>query len=169
MLTEPIILKKWLEENESFLKPPVNNKEIFPGSYFIVQAVGGPNRRNDYHVNEGGELFYQIKGDIILRIRKNGKPFDIPIKEGEMYMLPPNVPHSPQRLEGSMGIVIEHTRREGEQDGFQWYCDNCQEKLYEVFVPLTDIVKQLPEIFDTFYGNKDLTTCRHCGTTHVKN
>lgn len=127
-------------------------------------AVGGPNRRRDYHINEGPEFFHQLKGEANIRILENGKPRDIPLKEGDVFLLPPNTPHSPQRPAGTIGLVIEHKRRAGEKDGFLWICENCHEKLYDEYVQLTDIVKQLPQVFEHFYGNKDHTTCKKCGT-----
>ncbi len=127
-------------------------------------AVGGPNSRKDFHINEGPEFYYQLQGNVKLRILENGKPQDIAINEGDVFLLPPNTPHSPQRPAGTIGLVIEHKRREGEKDGFLWICDNCNEKLYEEFTPVTDIVKQLPIVFDHFYGNPANTTCKKCGT-----
>jgi 3-hydroxyanthranilate 3,4-dioxygenase len=126
-------------------------------------VVGGPNSRTDYHINSGEEFFYQIEGDIVLRVIDEGKPKDVPIKEGEIFLLPPNMPHSPRRPANTVGLVIERQRQEGEQDGFVWLCENCDEKLYEERFHLTDIVKQFPPIFERFY-NSDNSTCKKCGT-----
>ena len=125
-------------------------------------VVGGPNTRKDYHIDEGEEFFYQLEGDMNLRIIENGIPRDVPINEGDIFLLPPKVPHSPQRLKNTVGLVIERKRRSGELDGFQWYCDNCHSLLYEKYLPLTDIVKQLPPIFNGFWNNEDARTCNSC-------
>ncbi len=164
----PLNFKKWIDENRHVLKPPVGNRVVWEDRDFIVMVVGGPNARQDFHINEGEEFFHQIEGDIVLRILEDGKPQDILIQAGEIFLLPPGVPHSPQRPAGSIGMVIERRRQPNEKDGFVWVCKNCHEKLYEEFFHLTDIVKQLPPVFDRYYSNSAHTTCRQCGTTHAK-
>ena len=160
----PINFQKWINDNRHLLKPPVGNKVVYKNTEFIIMVVGGPNIRKDYHVNEGEEFFYQLEGDMILRIREKGKPKDIPINESEIFLLSPNVPHSPQRFENTVGLVIERKRHEDELDRFQWYCDDCHAILYNKSVPLTDIVKQLPPIFEEFWSNDNSRTCKHCNT-----
>jgi len=155
--------KQWIEENRHLLKPPVGNKCMVNGD-LIVMVVGGPNSRKDYHYEEGAEFFYQVEGDITVKVIEDGKPKDVHIKEGEMFYLPPNVPHSPQRPENTIGLVIERKREEKELDAFQWYCENCGNKLNEEFVKLDDIVTQLPPIFEKFWGDMDKRTCNKCGT-----
>lgn len=156
--------KRWIDENRELLKPPVGNKVVWKDTDFIVMVVGGPNSRKDYHFNEGEEFFYQLEGDIVLKIIDDGKPVEIPIREGDIYLLPPRVPHSPQRPANTVGLVMERKRAEGELDGFQWYCEGCGGKLHEEFVELTNIVTQLPPIFERFYGNASMRTCKTCGT-----
>ncbi len=109
-LYSPIRLQNWIEEHRHLLKPPVGNKLIWEDREFIVMAVGGPNRRTDFHVNEGEEFFYQIEGDITLQIMREGKPFNIAIGQGEIYLLPRKVPHSPQRPANTVGLVVERKR-----------------------------------------------------------
>lgn len=155
-------LMQWVEENKATLKPPVNNKEIYPGGDFIVMAVGGPNQRKDYHYNETPEFFYQIQGDIVLKVIEEGVFKNVEIKEGDIYLLNPKTPHSPQRPANSIGLVIEQKRSPEHQDGFQWYCENCGHKLYEEYFPLKDIVKQLPVVFAKFNENKALHKCSNC-------
>jgi 3-hydroxyanthranilate 3,4-dioxygenase len=122
-----------------------------------------PNARKDYHYDEGAEFFYQVEGDIVVKIIEEGKPKDIHIKEGDMFYLPPRVPHSPQRPANTIGLVIE--RKEMKRvDGFQWYCEKCGNKLYEKFFKLENIVTQLPPILQEFYDNEQLRTCKVCGT-----
>lgn len=157
-------LMKWVEENKDDLKPPVCNKEVFPGSEYIVMVIGGPNLRKDYHYNETPEFFMQLKGDMVLKIIDNGEPKDIPIKEGEIFVLPAKVPHSPQRPADTIGLVIEHVRDiEQHTDGFQWYCESCNHKLHEDYFKLVNIEKQLPETFNKFNSNEALHKCSNCG------
>ena len=149
----PLNFKKWINDNRDLLKPPVCNKVIWQDSDFIIMVVGGPNSRKDYHIDVEEEFFYQVEGDMLLKIIENGKPKDIHIKEGEIFLLPANIPHSPQRFKDTVGLVVEKTRKESELDGFQWYCDNCFSLLYEKYTQVSNIVKQLPIIFDEFWDN----------------
>ena len=163
MILPPINFKKWIDENRGSLKPPVCNKVVYEDTEFMIMVVGGPNTRKDYHVDEGEEFFYQLEGHMILKIMQNGKPKEITINNGEIFLLPPKIPHSPQRFANTVGLVVERKRTESELDGFQWYCDNCNTLLYEYFFLLTDIVKQLPPIFDAFWENIKARTCSNCG------
>lgn len=164
-IRQPFNLQKWINENKHLLKPPVGNKNLYTeaGDY-IVMIVAGPNARKDYHYNETEELFYQIEGDIVVKTQQNGKLVEVPIKEGEMFLLPAKVPHSPVRSEGSIGLVIELKRKHGEMDGLQWYCDNCDEQLHSSIFTLTNIEKDFLPRFKEFYGSEDLRTCNKCGT-----
>ena len=165
----PFNIKKWIEENRHLLKPPVGNQQVYRGNQdFIVMVVGGPNSRKDFHYNEGEEFFYQLEGDINLRIIEDHKPVDISIKEGEIFLLPPRTPHLPQRNANTIGLVIERYRKAGETDGCLWFCENCNHKIYEEYFELTDIVRQLPIVMDKFYADKDLCTCRNCGSKMEK-
>ena len=161
----PFNFKKWIDENRHLLKPPVGNQQVYKDNKdFIVMVVGGPNSRKDYHYNEGEEFFYQLEGDIQVKIIENDKPRTIEIKEGEIFLLPGGVPHSPQRPANTVGLVIERYRQDGEKDGFIWLCENCDNKLYEEYFEMTDIVKQLPEVMKNFYGDVEKRTCKKCGT-----
>ncbi|MEZ0224889.1 MAG: 3-hydroxyanthranilate 3,4-dioxygenase [Alphaproteobacteria bacterium] len=159
----PFNFKKWIDENRKDLKPPVGNKKVYEDGDFIIMAVGGPNSRKDYHDDPGDEFFFQIEGDMVLRIMEDGKPRDISIREGEMFLLPPHVHHSPQRLANTIGLVVERKRAQEELDGFLWYCDKCHTKLHEEFFPLKDIVKDLPPAFDRFWNSEANRTCKKCG------
>ncbi len=163
-LAPPFNLQRWIDENRHLLKPPVGNKLLFQDSEFIVMAVGGPNSRKDFHHDPGEEFFYQLEGDMVLRTVQNGHPTDVPIRAGEVFMLPPEVPHSPQRPAGSVGIVVERRRGPDETDGFSWYCENCGHRLYLERVAVRDIETQLPEIFARFYSSAANRTCAVCGT-----
>lgn len=168
-MMKPINFKKWIDEHRHLLKPPVGNQQIWEDRELMVTVVGGPNNRSDFHVNEGEEFFYQIEGDMNLRVLERGKPVDFPIREGEIFLLPPKVPHSPQRPAGTVGLVLERKRLPHENDGFIWICKSCGETLYEEYLHVTNIVTQLPPVFERFFGNLKNTTCRKCGTTHAKN
>jgi 3-hydroxyanthranilate 3,4-dioxygenase len=166
-ISEPFHLKKWINDNRDLLKPPVGNQCVYKDAEnFIVMVVGGPNSRKDYHFNKSEELYYQVEGNITLKIIEDGKPRDISIQEGDMFLLPPNTPHSPQRPANTVGLVIEKIREdeENEKDAFMWFCENCGNKLYEEFVFVKDIVKQLPPIMNKFYESEELRTCNKCGT-----
>jgi 3-hydroxyanthranilate 3,4-dioxygenase len=162
MLTPAFNLQAWIDEHRHLLKPPVGNKCIVDGD-FIVMIVGGPNARTDYHVEEGPEFFYQLEGEMVLKIQENGTARDIPIKTGEMFYLPARVPHSPQRSAGGVGLVIERKRLSHEQDGLLWFCERCNHKLYEEFFPLENIERQFPAVFDRFYRSIEHRTCDNCG------
>lgn len=164
-IKKPFNFNRWIEENKDKLKPPVANKNLYPeGEDFIVMVVGGPNARKDYHYNETEELFYQIKGDICVKIQIDGKAVEVPIKEGEMFLLPPKVPHSPGRSENSIGLVVERVRKGTDyKDGLMWFCDKCNHKLYEEKFPLVDIEKDFLAVFKRFYSSEELRTCDNCG------
>jgi 3-hydroxyanthranilate 3,4-dioxygenase len=155
-------LKRWIDEHRELLKPPVGNKVVWTDTEFIIMVVGGPNSRNDFHVDPAEEFFYQLEGDMVLRVVEAGQVRDVPIRAGEILLLPPGTPHSPQRPAGSVGLVVERRRRDGELDGLQWYCGQCDTLLYEEFFPLTDIETQFPPVFARFHGNEALRTCRQC-------
>lgn len=156
-------LHRWIEENRPLLKPPIGNKRIYRDSELIIQVVGGPNARKDYHVDPGEEFFHQLEGDMLLKTVQDGRLLDVPIREGEILLIPPRLPHSPQRFAGTVGLVIERNRRPGEQDGLQWYCERCGRLLHEEFFELTNIETQFQPITERFFANRALRTCRSCG------
>ncbi|MDX1461133.1 MAG: 3-hydroxyanthranilate 3,4-dioxygenase [Xanthomonadales bacterium] len=162
-LPEPINFQRWIDENRHLLKPPVGNKVIWKDGEFICMVVGGPNQRTDFHYDEGPEFFYQVEGDMVLRVMEDGQLRDIRIREGEVFLLPPRVPHSPQRFENTVGLVIERERLPGEKDGLMWFCEQCGNKLYEEYFELEDIETQFPPVFERFYGSEELRTCDRCG------
>lgn len=160
----PINFMSWIDEHRHLLKPPVGNQVVYENTEFTVMVVGGPNTRKDYHVDEGEEFFYQLEGAITLKVMDDGIPRDIPIHAGEIFLLPPRLPHSPQRPANSVGLVIERQRRPGELDLFQWYCETCNAKIHEEAVQLTDIVAQLPPIFERYWNNEVNRKCDQCGS-----
>lgn len=158
----PINLMEWIADHRDLLKPPVCNQLVYQNSDFMIMVVGGPNTRLDYHVNRTEEFFYQIEGAITLKVHQDGQPRDIPIKQGEIFLLPPGVPHSPQRPAGSVGLVIEKHRAPGQLDGFLWFCPQCNKKVYDEFFQLENIVAQLPPLFARFYDSPANSTCKKC-------
>jgi len=159
----PFNLRRFIDEHRDELKPPVGNKMLYRDGDFLVMIVGGPNRRKDFHVEDGEEFFYQLEGDITLRILDDGKVREIPIREGEIFLLPPRVPHSPQRPENTVGLVIERTRRDGERDHLVWYCESCGATLHDSSFELEDLGKQLKPIIEGFFADKARRTCGNCG------
>ena len=164
-IRRPFNLQKWIDEHRHELKPPVGNRNLYKdaGDY-IVMIVAGPNARKDYHYNETEELFYQLEGDINVRIQENGKAVDIPIREGEMFLLPARTPHSPMRSEGSIGLLVELKRSQTDKDGLMWFCDNCNTKLHDTYFRLTNIEKDFLPRFREFYTSEEMRTCPVCGT-----
>jgi 3-hydroxyanthranilate 3,4-dioxygenase len=162
-IQRPFNFKSWIDQNKHLLKPPVGNQCVYTeAENFIVMVVGGPNSRKDYHYNESEEFFHQLEGDIILKIMEDGKPVDIHINEGDIFLLPPKVPHSPQRPANTVGLVMEKVRDDNDTDGFLWFCEECNEKIYEEKFHLEDIVSQLPPIMERFYSSPENRTCKNC-------
>jgi 3-hydroxyanthranilate 3,4-dioxygenase len=164
-LMPPINLQRWIDEHRHLLKPPVGNKCIVDGD-FIVMIVGGPNARTDYHYDEGPEFFYQLEGEMVLKVQEDGRPRDIPIRAGELFYLPPRVPHSPQRMPDSVGLVIERKRLAGERDGLMWFCPNCNHKLFEEYFVLESIERDLPPVVPVGVERAVVLPCARCGTVH---
>lgn len=160
----PFNFKKWIDENRHLLKPPVGNQVVYKDSDFIIMVVGGPNARKEFHYNEGEEFFYQLEGDMVLPIRENGKVRNITIREGEIFLLPAGVEHSPQRFKDTVGLVVEMKRKSNEMDACSWYCEKCDELLYKASFHCDDIVDQLPKLMQSYYDDINLRTCKHCGT-----
>jgi len=157
MLAPAFNLQDWIERHRHLLVPPVGNKCLVDGD-FIVMIVGGPNQRSDYHWEEGPEFFYQLEGEMLLKVQEDGKAREIPIRAGEVFYLPPRTPHSPQRMDGSVGLVVERKRLPGELDGLMWFCERCNHLLYQESFPLVDIEKDFPAVFERFYRSEQ----RHC-------
>jgi len=160
----PINFKQWIEEHRHLLKPPIGNQVIYEDTDFIIMVVGGPNARKDFHYNEGEEFFYQIEGDVNLPIVVEGNVQNIEIKEGEIFLLPPRIPHSPQRGPNTIGLVIERKRQPGEKDACIWFCENCHKEMHRAEFFLDDIVAQLPVLMDEYYSSVEKRTCAGCNT-----
>ncbi|MBG0826715.1 3-hydroxyanthranilate 3,4-dioxygenase [Planomonospora sp. ID67723] len=164
----PIDLTAWIDEHAHLLKPPVANKVLFEeAGDFIVMIVGGPNARTDFHIDPYEELFYQIRGNMHVDIMTPDGPETVHVREGQMWLLPANTPHSPQRPEeGSIGLVVERIRPEGVLERFRWYCQECDSVVHDVELQVSDIVTDLPPIFQAFYDDEKARTCEKCGALH---
>ncbi len=164
----PINLRKWIEKNRHELKPPVGNKYLYDGEDFFVMVIAGPNARNDFHVTNSEEYFFQLQGDIVVRIREEGKIKDIPIREGETFFIPGNVPHSPTRPPGTIGVVVERRRPPGETEHQQFYCEKCGALVYDKEFDCADIVDHFARSMEEFWADAKLNTCKKCGTRNGK-
>lgn len=159
--------QQWIADHQDLLKPPVNNKLIWEDADLMVTVVGGPNERYDYHVDPVEEFFYQLKGNAFLRIMTENGPQEVHLKEGDIFLLPPFIRHSPQRPEeGSICLVIEPKRPEGEKDAFEWYCQSCHHLVHRAEVTLHNIATDLPPLFSAFKSDDTLRTCPNCGEIH---
>ena len=158
-------LSRWIEEHAHLLKPPVGNQMVFrEAGDLIVMAIGGPNARTDYHDDPYEEFFYQLRGNIVLKVMENGAARDVPIREGEVLLVPAHCRHSPQRPANSVGLVVEKVRPRNVNDGFEWYCPNCWTRVHRIDVNVQNIVTDLPPLFDAFYRSE--RKCPNCGTIH---
>ncbi|MGH7320935.1 MAG: 3-hydroxyanthranilate 3,4-dioxygenase [Candidatus Rokuibacteriota bacterium] len=160
----PIHLMQWIAQNSPFFQPPVANKEVFPESEFIFQIIRGPNARNDFHIDPGDEIFYQLKGDITVRVIDDaGKRRELRVREGEVLLCQAGTPHCPARPPDTWGLVIERRRRPDELDRLAWFCERCEGKLHEVSFACEDIETQLKAAIQAFNASAALRTCKACG------
>uniref|UniRef100_F6TQI4 3-hydroxyanthranilate 3,4-dioxygenase n=1 Tax=Xenopus tropicalis TaxID=8364 RepID=F6TQI4_XENTR len=153
LMAIPVNVKKWIDENREYFLPPVCNK-LMQNHQLKVMFVGGPNQRKDYHIEEGEELFYQVQGDMCLKIVENGKHKDVHIKEGEMFLLPGRIPHSPQRYADTVGLVFERRRLDTEKDGLRYYVEGTTEVLFEKWFYCEDLGTQLAPIMKEFFSSE---------------
>lgn len=165
----PFNLLDWSAQNKHRLVPPVCNAAVFPDGNFIINMVGGPNYRTDYHINPTEEIFYQIKGKAYLNVLDRGKYDIIPLNEGDIFLLPANLPHSPQRPDpNGLCFLVESPRPNDTIDTFLWYCAGCGTEVYRVSDHVNDLVANLPQAYRTFYElHEDERTCANCGQVHA--
>jgi 3-hydroxyanthranilate 3,4-dioxygenase len=163
-----INLMKWYEAHKHEMKPPVSNKYLYDGEDFFVMVINGPNSRNDFHVTNSEEFFFQVKGDIVVRIIEDGKIKDMIVREGETLFIPGNVPHSPTRPPNTIGMVVERRRPAGETEHLQFYCDNCEHLVYDLEFDCADIVNHFSQAMKEFWANSQLNTCKNCGKQVTK-
>ena len=167
-MQQPFNFQRWIANNRQYLRPPVANRHLFDAETdMVVMIIGGPNSRTDYHDDPAGEFFYQIEGDMLLKVVDDGEFRDILIRAGEVFYLPPHVRHSPQRPQAdSIGLVLEGNRHDNASDGFDWYCFDCGHLVYRIEKVIKDIVKDLPPLFERFFDDENLRRCKQCGALH---
>jgi 3-hydroxyanthranilate 3,4-dioxygenase len=165
MIRDAFNFNKWLEEHRHELVPPVGNKNLYHESDdYIVMVVAGPNARKDYHYNETEEWFFQLEGHITVRIQEDGKPREVHLGPGDMFLCPAKTPHSPVREAGSVGLVLERKRAgRGFTDGLMWFCESCNHSLHAAYFELNNIEQDFLPHFREFYGSETLRTCGECG------
>ncbi|MCS7034599.1 MAG: 3-hydroxyanthranilate 3,4-dioxygenase [Phycisphaerae bacterium] len=160
----PIDLMKWIEQNRDKFKPPVSNQYLYDGRDFFVMVIAGPNARNDFHQVDSEEYFYQLKGDIKVLTREDERIVEHIVRQGQTFFIPPNVPHSPRRPPGTLGVVVERRRPPGETEHLQWYCDHCHALVQDYEFDCADIVVHFARAMEEFWQDDARRTCRKCGT-----
>lgn len=159
----PINLKRWVEENRHLLRPPVSNKYLYDGKDFFVMVIAGPNARNDFHLTESEEYFYQLQGDIKVRTREGDEIKEYVVREGETFFIPGNVPHCPVRPPNTVGVVVERTRPPGETEHLLFYCERCGALVKDIEFDCRDIVEHFRDTMEAFWKNDAARTCGQCG------
>jgi len=159
----PIDLNAWIEQHRADFKPPVANKYLYDGRDFFVMVIAGPNARNDFHIVDSEEYFFQLKGDVKVRLIEGGKIVEHVIHEGETFFIPPNVPHSPQRPPNTVGVVVERRRPPGEKEHVVFYCEGCERVVEDIHFDCADIVQHFAQAMKDFWADEKRRTCKHCG------
>ncbi len=167
--TPPFNFQRWVDEHEHLLRPPVGNQQVWKNTDFIVTVVGGPNERTDFHDDPYEEFFWQWKGEASLLMLDRGQYVDVHLREGDIFLLPPHMRHSPQRPQGdSRCLVIERTRPADVIDGFEWYCAQCANLVHRIDTHVASLVDDLPVAYARFYGSsEDERRCGQCGAVHA--
>jgi 3-hydroxyanthranilate 3,4-dioxygenase len=162
--SNPFQIQQWISENGDKLKPPVGGETLWKDSKLMITVVGGPNKRTDYHIDAFEEFFYQIKGDIVLRIQEDGKARDVEVKEGDVFLLPAYVPHAPMRPAGTVGMIAEIRREKDDPlDGFAWFCEKCNHQMFRQDAYIEVLERDMPPIFEAFYADPENQVCDACG------
>jgi 3-hydroxyanthranilate 3,4-dioxygenase len=159
----PLNLRRWVEENRHLFKPPVGNKYLYSGKDFFVMMIVGPNARNDFHQTDSEEFFFQLKGDVSVKLIQGGRVVEYPIREGDVFFIPPGVPHSPQRGPDTVGLVVERRRPPGEKEHLIFFCEDCNTLVYDKVFDCKDIVNHFARAMEEFWADPALSTCKGCG------
>src|SRR5262245_25231415 len=159
-------LWQWVQDNRTSFEPPVGNKVIWEDSQFTAMIVRGPNARRDFHVDPSDEIFYMLRGDMVVETIEDGKRQEHVIREGGLLLVPGLTPHSPHRPADTWGLVVEVKRSPEQTESLLWFCERCNALLHEVTMHVADIEGQLKSAIDGFDASRDLRTCRGCGHVH---
>ena len=155
-------LWKWIGDNREAFEPPVGNKVIWEDSQFTAMIVRGPNARRDFHVDPSDEIFYMLRGDMVLEYMEDGRREQV-IRQGEMLLVPARMPHSPHRPADTWGLVVEVKRKPDETESLLWFCERCDARLHVVTMHVADIERELKAAIEAFDASLALRTCRACG------
>jgi 3-hydroxyanthranilate 3,4-dioxygenase len=156
----------WIEQHRQAFEPPVGNKVIWQDSQFTAMIVRGPNARRDFHVDPSDEIFYMLKGAMVLEFMEEGRRHQQTIHEGEVLLVPALTPHSPHRPADTWGLVVEIKRRPDQTESLLWFCERCDAQLHAVTMHVGDIERDLKVAIEQFDGSLTLRTCQQCG--HVQ-
>jgi 3-hydroxyanthranilate 3,4-dioxygenase len=157
-------LRRWIDENRGDWG---QRRVVWQDSDFIAFVTRGPNRRKDYHINPGDEIFYQLEGQLNLHYLKDGKHELALLNSGDLFLLPAHVPHSPRRADGSWTFVVERKRSQQEIDRFIWPCEKCGNQLYETEVRFDDPGNAIANAMNQMKSDPALATCKNCGEVLV--
>jgi 3-hydroxyanthranilate 3,4-dioxygenase len=153
-------LRHWIDQNRGDWG---QRRVIWQDSDFIAFVTRGPNRRKDFHINPGDEIFYQLEGELNLHYLNQDQHELAVLKAGDLFLMPRNVPHSPRRGEGSWTFVIERRREKTESDRFIWACERCGHNLYETTVRFDDPSDAVARATQAVQADSKLATCGNCG------
>jgi len=155
----PLDLQQWIVDNAAAFEPPVSNKVVWKDSDQIFMVIRGPNARSDFHIDPFDEVFMQLEGSMRLDLMVDGRREEHWIHEGQVMLVPGNVPHSPLRPPGTWGVVIERPRDPDQFDSLVWFCQNCGEEAHRVTFHVNNIETELAAAMRDYNENEDLRTC----------
>ncbi|KAI7767004.1 hypothetical protein LZL87_013342 [Fusarium oxysporum] len=160
MARDPLNFPRWLAANSDRLQPPVSNFCLYDGKDFILQVVGGPNTRNDFHVNSTEEWFCQIKGSMLLLLIEDNQIRHVTIREGEMFLVD-------LRTADTVGLVMEMVRPWPSLDCLRWYCTKGNHSeptlIHSESFYVSNLVKQLIDPIERWRRDEKRRTCPKCG------
>jgi 3-hydroxyanthranilate 3,4-dioxygenase len=139
---------------------------LWQDSESLAFLSSGRKERKDFHTDPSDEVTLQLTGTQHLVYRTAaGEEKTAVIKAGQMLLCPGGVAHSPRVGDDSWFIVFERKRLPGEKDRFEWFCDRCGDRVYEVDVEVGDYrLDPVGAVHRNFYGDEQLRTCKKCGS-----